>query len=206
MTDNFTCKVSADLFRRAAICASKEQTRYYLVGVQVEPCSEGGVLLIATDGARMVCLRDPDGSASGNAIISTDPDLLKAAAGKHAMQVLVENNRARVETANDCPLWQGVANALVDGHFPEWRRVVPKATEERKLGTFNAALLQGLGLALASDPKKPLLSMYSDDTTCPALVRGTLLAEAFGVIMPERDDRNVVLPNWASRGTEQQAA
>ncbi len=77
--------VSADLFARAALCQSTEETCYYLKGVNIEPCAQGGALLVATDGNKMIVLRDKDaaidGKPAGDAkgwIVSADKDALKA--------------------------------------------------------------------------------------------------------------------------------
>lgn len=48
-------------------------------GLFIEPCSEGGVLLIATDGVSLAAVRDPDGKATGNGHV-TIPDVIFAAA------------------------------------------------------------------------------------------------------------------------------
>lgn len=45
----------------ASLFVSKEETRYYLNGVLIEPAPQGGVFLVATDGHRLVCFHDPEG-------------------------------------------------------------------------------------------------------------------------------------------------
>jgi DNA polymerase-3 subunit beta len=54
--------VNALLFHCAATyAASTEETRYYLNGVFCEPHEDGGVILTATDGHRLLSFRDPVG-------------------------------------------------------------------------------------------------------------------------------------------------
>lgn len=80
---DFKCVVSADLFRRAMMAQSTEETRYYLNGVRVEPCAEGGVLLVATDGHRLLVFRDIDGFITGGAAtISLSKSMTKALTAK----------------------------------------------------------------------------------------------------------------------------
>lgn len=75
MNDEFTCIVSADLFRRALFGISKEETRYYLNGVYVTSCKDGGAVLVATDGHIMIILRDPRGVVSGSGIVDLSTSL-----------------------------------------------------------------------------------------------------------------------------------
>lgn len=81
--DQFECVVSADLFRRAMYAQSNEETRYYLNGIHIEPCAEGGVLMVGTDGHRMLVFRDVNGFVrGGNAIIKLTKPMVKALTAK----------------------------------------------------------------------------------------------------------------------------
>lgn len=71
----FRCIVSADLFRRAWFALSTEETRYYLNGVFVEPCPEGGALLTATDGHCLLSFRDPRGVVQGSGIVCINANM-----------------------------------------------------------------------------------------------------------------------------------
>lgn len=80
---NFKCVVSADLFRRAMMAQSVEETHYYLNGVRIEPCPEGGALLVATDGHRLLVFRDAHGHVQGGAAtISLSKSMVKALSDK----------------------------------------------------------------------------------------------------------------------------
>ncbi|MCR6658013.1 MAG: hypothetical protein NVV72_01220 [Asticcacaulis sp.] len=74
----FLCAVSADLFRRAFLAASKEEHRHYLMGVHIEPCDAGGAMLSATDGHIAVIVHDPDAYVKGRAIIRLNKLMLRA--------------------------------------------------------------------------------------------------------------------------------
>lgn len=79
----FECVVSADLFRRAMSAVSKEHSRIHLNGVHVEPCSEGGVLLVGTDGSRLIVFHDKYGMArNGTGIVQLNKDMIKALSAK----------------------------------------------------------------------------------------------------------------------------
>lgn len=66
----FRCAVSADLFARAMLAISKDECRYYLQGVFVQPCPQGGALLTSTDGHWLINVRDPRGVVEGSGIVT----------------------------------------------------------------------------------------------------------------------------------------
>lgn len=74
----FECAVSADLFRRVMLGVSTDECRYYLNGVHVSPCDEGGAVLTATDGHLLISMHDPDAICTGNGIVQINK-ALKAA-------------------------------------------------------------------------------------------------------------------------------
>lgn len=76
----FECVVSADLFRRAQMAVSKEETRYYLNGVHVSPAAGGGAVLTATDGTMLISMHDPDAYISGEAMVMLNKLMLRALA------------------------------------------------------------------------------------------------------------------------------
>lgn len=220
----FRCVVSADLMRRAYICVSKEETRYYLRGVQIEPCAEGGALLVATDGAKMVVFRDPQGHVEGHAIVQLRPYVLKAlkpVSRESGDRVLAVDGQKAAVIAHACdtyerkkllvmlaqPTEQCVAyqptDALVDGSFPDWRRALPRAGTTPAVSTFNAGFLKNLGDALSGDHAACLTIVPADDLhpeNCPHLVFGDGAFQAVGVIMPLRAGRSIeqlVRPSWA---------
>ncbi len=150
----FRCIVSADLFRRAALCAANGGTRYYLNGVHVEPSPEGGALLVATNGHSLVCIRDPDGVVEGGSgIVRLTRDMMRSIKKPKlpwgdlfpvgSFSLIVANNRAAIavwrSSDNATPetdAWPLVAQpngrvaafqlatTLIDGTFPQWRALI----------------------------------------------------------------------------------
>lgn len=74
----FRCAVSAELFGRAMAAVATEETRYYLGGVFVQPCLQGGALLTSTNGHWLINVRDPRGVCEGSGIVSISK-VMKAA-------------------------------------------------------------------------------------------------------------------------------
>lgn len=257
MTGSFECVVSAPMFRRAMAAISKNETRYYLNGVYVEPCEAGGVILVSTDGRRMIVLRDRAGSApNGPGIVSLNKEMTRALTAKSwnlpswmgaltgkgpkARFIAVKGTRAAVvETAlstegeadhsallemaeSPGPLvaayqWVGV---LIDGAYPDWRKVIGKPAIGETVGFLNMELVTPISSALEGatpngrvGPKGVRLVPTEGDTDNSAPVFVIPLdsaVEGFGIVMPLRDHgaakRAVNVPEWINRATAKEAA
>jgi hypothetical protein len=114
---------STEMYRVALDFASKEQTRYYLQGVYVQRHPKDGVLLVSTDGHRMICIHDQNGFADEPGAITISLDNWE-----------IEKNKGGF-TSN-------TGDSRIGGTFPDWRRIVPeldlKSTENCYAGgAFN---------------------------------------------------------------------
>lgn len=150
----FRCIISADLLRRAHFCVGVEEIRYYLHGVNIEPCDGGGALLVATDGHRLVALRDPLAIVEGGtAIVRLEKSFLveidrrcdKADDNRRGdWKVIVAGQRAgliKSPHANPTPAQVGARfdrlrdldkdidalqyrETIIDGVYPNWRKTL----------------------------------------------------------------------------------
>jgi len=207
-------KISA---RALAFCAhfqAKQDIRYYLNGVHVQPMpaeAGGGVLVAATNGHAMGIWRDANGSTDREVIIRTTPGLLSAAA-KGGIVKVVDNRLAVIrldgpEEIEDCeafvqangdrayagsrsaPPWE------VEGKFPDVARAVPdlrkiRATQGQHLGVLSATYLELIAKAIPSDVRSKGcgVAIRQLGKDLGALVTYTRIPEAAAVIMPMRDD------------------
>lgn len=212
-------KFDADLFRIAYMCASTEETRYYLRGVFVEPCKKAcGVTMTATDGHSLVSVYDARGEAPvGGVILSADKAALaQLKRGKHASSRVAEGELSGgVLMASLTDLFEkttgaepgkpevaGVAKlCAIDGSFPDWRRVIPDPAQERKsVPTFNAGLVERMAtvceaLAKLRGEREGMLTYAAADAMSPANVWfGD--DRALGVIMPLRGKESLTRPYW----------
>lgn len=229
----FQCVVSADLVRRVQIAVSTEETRFYLNGFHVEPCAEGGAILVATDGTKMLVFRDPDGVVFGSGIVKLSPTALKAlkpGKGEALDRLLVvSGDRAAIIFGNDVERAELIslahspdasvaayqpAGSLIDGSFPEWRRVLPHGESQPVTATFNAAFVQDLAQALApASYRKSYVTLVgkgsdmADAAKGPHMMFAPAPLQGFGVIMPERDERpsQGAAPSWTSSPVAQAA-
>jgi hypothetical protein len=180
----FACTVSGSAFLKAATFASQDPTRYYLAGVYIEPSPKGGAVLVATDGHGMVIAHDPGATVTGSAIVSLPAALMSACKAKRGNdpQVTIEGGFATVGDLT-------APNVIVDGSFPDWRRVVPDIADNEPPpasgACFDAFLINRMGNALCGGDKTSPLSFTGKDTSSPHLVYGRDRL-AFGVLMPIR--------------------
>jgi DNA polymerase-3 subunit beta len=122
-----TGSVLAEALAHVKPAMSAEETRYYLNGVLVER-RDGELFLVATDGSRLhvVALPAPDGSEP---LADIEQSLIvprKAApiiAGLCAearVDIALAKGKMRIDSGETV-----MVSKLIDGNFPDWRRVVP---------------------------------------------------------------------------------
>lgn len=215
-------RCNANLFRIAFACTSTEDTRFYLQGVQVEPHPQGGVLLVSTDGHRLLVVRDESGFADETAIIKLDKDALKHCKSKRGdnREIVIDSGmheaaiRLVLGTADE-PEYSPLAMAYqvrVDGTFPDYRHVIP--TEfEGGTAAFNGGYLGSfgdIGKELADHVKgvnREFAAMrVISNGDGPALVTWPGYSDlAFGVLMPMRAPDADAIPAWFAKPAAPQA-
>jgi DNA polymerase-3 subunit beta len=188
--------------RAVLVAVSTEETRYYLNGINLE-FTPDGVIMAATDGHRMIVLRQPYGE--------------HAATGAHASVIvprdLVAKLKIKLKTLDETTLTIGDDGRLlfehagemfggsrVDGTFPDYRRVVPQDLDG-KPAQYNPAYLADFAKArkeLGGDRTTSPIVRYNGGS--PAVVDfayGTGF-QAIGVLMPIRDRTDATYHTWAS--------
>jgi DNA polymerase-3 subunit beta len=187
---------------------SDELMRYYLCGVYID-AGEAGALCIATDGHRLGVRHDKEGLSREPVIVKL-PKLLKltkepkwlvvtlTAAGKGFISVVPvitddtpEDAMGRVEEAE-----LRIGDAVIDGTFPDWKRVVPPADPRDMHRGFNAKYVASFG---------ERISICGASDNAPHLVSDAADPDFVGVIMPMRADPPKV-PSWLGLVKQDKAA
>jgi DNA polymerase III sliding clamp (beta) subunit (PCNA family) len=106
--------IATDLLKAALLCASQEETRYYLRGVHLSTTGH----LVTTDGHRMFVARLNERPAADVIVPYADVQAALKLAGARAVELEVTGDRIGQ-----------IAYTPVDGTFPDWRRVVPTGDE-----------------------------------------------------------------------------
>lgn len=197
---DLSIRVNADLFRIAFMCASREETRYFLNGVHIEPHPDGGALLTATDGHRLVSIYDQDGEASESATVSVTKEFLRLckSGAEIPRQLHVFGPDGTVKEGGT-PIGFA-ANCILPGAFPDWRKVVPAFDGDAgPFPAFHGPLVEGfskIGVQLAkvksvSSAAMRIVTRGNEDA---ALVLWPNMRHAFGILMPMQSDDATTLP------------
>lgn len=215
-------QIKPETLKALLIIAAKQDIRYYLKSVFVDVNPAGLVALVATDGHRLlavpVAADDVTDALPGEYIIPRDAleSVKPIKAGRHAMPLeltieqpaptpdetrpgVMVNHPARFTLAGATT----AAGAVMDGRYPDWRRVLPTAANE-VAGHYQPAYVADFGAvaSLLTGKKDPCPVIHHNGLS-GALVTG-LGDGAIGVLMPMRVDDDATkhpgLPAWTARG------
>jgi DNA polymerase-3 subunit beta len=199
--------LSIRALRATLVAVSTEETRYYLNGINLE-FTPDGVVMAATDGHRMIVLRQPYGE--------------HAATGAHASVIvprdLVAKLKIKLKTLDETTLTIGDDGRLtfehagesfggsrVDGSFPDYRRVVPQELDGKPaqynpayLADFAKARQELTGSKLDKDGKGSPIVRYNGENPAVVDFAWDTGFQAFGVIMPLRTTDRTLYYSWAS--------
>lgn len=193
-------KITIDhsIIKALLICAAKQDIRYYLKGVCVDARANGDVVLVATDGHRLlaypVAADAIEALAPGEYILPREAlEAVKPCkAGRVTLPITIEIDVAR-RLENKITGATSAITPLIDGRFPDWRRVIPKSVSNEP-AQFQADYIGDFGrVAELLGAKHPQIH---HNGASGAIVGN--LGPALGVVMPMRlDEPFNGLPTWA---------
>lgn len=192
-------EINLRILKAAAEFASKDEDRLSINGVGVEFESRA-TTYVATDGARLVCVREE--TARPNRLLGafTVPSrhckiftLDKEDDGR--TEIFAKGGRLTIAHGR-----VDVTFAPIDVQFPHWRKAMPSSVASGVLAQYQFKLLDSFRkFATALELPPPFLAPNGDG---PGFVwfAGTPLV--FGIIMPMRavDQMGRSAPDWALRG------
>lgn len=180
--------IPSDLLTAALLAVSKEETRYYLRGVFLDPRG----YLVSTDGHRAFFAKIVDKAESG-VIIPTDAaaQAVKAAGKGKVIEYAIEDGKHW--------LIAGASRIFfvpVDGTFPQWDRIVPGAYdfENETPARFDPKYYADLGKmakVLTGSPTKFMVSHKADMQPCGINFAGR--SDCAAVLMSLKDTS----PKWS---------
>lgn len=201
-----TASLNIKALKAVNLFASKEETRYYLNGVQVTVTARA-VLYVATDGHRMLVHRedlnetDDSNTLLGKWIIpSTAIDAIKGGVGRFADAPAVLSQISEIELRITAAKGDVIAKPI-DASYPDFHRVIPRASVDAKLAHNQFNLLYGASFAKAAE----LLGygalaahFHQAEAGCPIPVTFGNSRQTFGVLMPVRggNDEWAGAPEW----------
>lgn len=209
----FLARVNPRYFAGIELFTGKQDVRYYLNGVSIEPHPGGGVCIVATDGHSLAAIHDPDGWCKEKIIVGDIPRALIAACKKRKdikhigpehlwigkSFAIVSTNPEKEPPKNpfsDAALHAGKIS-IIDGKFPDWRRLMPteRKMEPAMIPAFNVeylATLQEAAKILSEFTSKRFtgcVRLYSAGETVPLVARlidGDLTDRFVAIIMGMR--------------------
>lgn len=193
-----TSTINLRILSALSICASTEETRYYLKGVKLE-ITPRHTTYVVTDGHRLVAHREElhadleDNATLGDFIIPL-AQCKAIKLGKHGDgAATISGDASRLTIEHD-----GSATSFkpIDGSFPDWRRVIPSGEPDGVTAQFNPKYLADfakIGTVLGYDAKV----WVAHNGDAPASVSWNGNTATLAVIMPIRLGRDVVFrPAW----------
>lgn len=129
LIDTFTNGMFAATLAKVAYAISTEETRYYLNGVFWD-MSQGERRFVATDGHRLACCRYCKEEAPSPAVSRIIPRKVVAFCIQHlaGKDVTIFNTKGETQIEIVAP-GVVVRTKLIDGTYPDYRRVIPKAEQ-----------------------------------------------------------------------------
>lgn len=181
--------IATDILKAALLCASQEESRYYLRGVHLATSGH----LVTTDGHRMFVARLNERPSADVIVPYSDVAAALKLAGARAQEIEV--------TVDVTGKIHSIAYTPVDGTFPNWRAVVPTGDELPSGKPDDAPGAVHFNHAYVGDLAKmgKLLGgssmLHPVSASHPCLVTFGERADCFAVIMPVRRkiDRSAVL-------------
>lgn len=191
--------IEPGIIKALIIASAKNDVRYYLNGVLVEVCSEY-VTLVSTDGHIMLAVPLPANAIEGDRIVGeyiVPRSLLESVKpckiGRTVLPLVLEISAdvgVKEQPVISLTL-KGATQGIdkpVDGHFPDWRRVIPE-TASGEIAQFDARLVSRFGdiYNALGGPEKYCAPVIWHNGAAPALVSNLGHGGALGVIMPLRE-------------------
>jgi len=117
IAQRMVCRVSSVAIKAVFPFIAVDDVRYYLCGVNIRPLDDGAAMIIATDGARFVIIRDPKGYAETEVVAHVCKDAIKHADNTTTFDVM-NNGSVIWNDAVGTPVFVQPGKSVIDGDFP----------------------------------------------------------------------------------------
>lgn len=181
---------------------AKNDIRYYLNGISIRRHPNGGVVLAATDGHRMLLIRDSDGSVDEDIIFRVAPGMANFCKKPDAIVRIDRETQLLTVFQKEEELYLMPGKCIVEGIFPDYRRVVPNF-EDLKLsvaGHLNTKYLADAALAhpgvASKRSSKMAIRLWQASPTGAVVVEYNGFPEYCAVIMTMHCDVAEPMIEW----------
>ena len=205
----------AGMIAAAAVITPQTDARYYLNGILIEKHAKKGVIIVTTDGHRMLACHDEHAEFSDDmpVIVRFEKEVLAMArkpANLDKPLFITSNDGDKSVSVDIGGITFCNGGEVLAGNFPDWRRVCPKQTGDSAAACYDAAYLADwspVSRYLAINGNVQAITIRAEDKASSAAVFFYGVDYAFGVIMPMRDhpDAMTSIPAWASSANSWEA-
>jgi hypothetical protein len=183
-------RILAQYYADAGAFVTKEESRYSLDSLRLEPHPEKGVVIVATDGHTMGVFHDRGGECPAEGItLRFDSCLAEMCGAERTLEINDDGSASVLNRGREDVRFSRIES---DGSFPAWRPALPKWTPEIERNDYNPEYLERCA-KLAGHPY-PHLAIWSgtDGTQVThgkdraAVVRPYERDDCFFLVMPMR--------------------
>lgn len=190
---------------------AKSDIRYYLMGIHIEPDPKGGAILCATDGHRMLVIKDKSASYPADApkegiIFSINKSAARFCNGEVRgnpgyATVDVESARLTVFNGDGCETYIQPGKCLVEGKFPDWRRVMPDFTKllQASMSFVKSDYIADAAMVHPRSSNRNRgygVRFWQENENAPLVVEYSEYPEFCAIIMPLRCEANQGIDAW----------
>jgi hypothetical protein len=194
-------KVKAKYIKFAYPFAAKEDTRYYLEGIYIEPHQKKAVLIKATDGHIAAIFYDEEGICETAAIIQIDKEAIDKCRSPDLhlgleRSLIVDGPRLSIRDHQDEHYIQP-GNCIIDAKYPDIAKIIPPKEKLKPgiTGIYAAPLLATLNFE--NKPHQALHFFQEEGPEKVLVIRIERMPEFIGFIMPMRPTEKVdPIPDW----------
>lgn len=199
----------------AAICEfkAKNDIRYYLNGIYVEPLPTGGAVIVATNGHAMGVWRDTSATVERPAILRIGKQLREACTETKEGRLALIDDRLTVtsELGTECYVQPNSVNAdsafgwEIKAKYPDWKIIVPDECQTGPIGMFNSGYVKLVhkALKIAVDDKFAGITLRQADESKSIFVTCINHPNFAAIIMPMRSEGKESYPAWITESKAQ---
>lgn len=174
--------------------ANKDDVRYYLQAISIEPHEESGAYIVSTDGHRIVVIHDEFAMADNNFLVNPSKIIIRESKSAKTAHFIDD----RCELIDEDGKFNVSAPApIVDAKYIDWRALLPADDVKAEPASIDPGIMAAISKAPFGDGEKSAFIYMRQDKPC--IIRFPLLPEILILIMPMNCQKVAFRPEWAKK-------